>query len=315
MSPNKTRLSIVIPVFNEAGVLEQSHARVRAIVDRLPCRVDFCYVDDGSTDATAAGLKALARSDRRVRLLSLSRNYGHQIALTAGLDHVEGDLVVTIDGDGQHPPEIIPQMLDLFRQGYDVILAQRVERSQPASFKKWTSNLFYRLINAISGTYIPPGAADFRALSRRAVNALRAMPEYHRFLRGMVSYIGYPTVIVPYEQPERLGGASKYSLGKMVRLAMDAIFSFSLVPLYLGMSLGGLLFCLAAAQIAYLLVLWLTGRTSGLEPGWSSLMFIQLIIGGMLMLALGFIGIYVGYIFQEVKRRPIYLIKNGQPDE
>jgi dolichol-phosphate mannosyltransferase len=315
MSPKKLRLSIVIPVFNEAGVLEQSHARVRAVVDQLPCRVDFCYVDDGSGDDTAASLAELARRDRRVTALSLSRNYGHQIALTAGLDHVDGDLIVTMDGDGQHPPEIIPQMLDLFRQGYDVILAQRVERGQPVSFKKWTSNLFYRLINAISGTYIPPGAADYRALSRRAAHALRSMPEYHRFLRGMVSYIGFPTVIVPYEQPERISGASKYSLGKMVRLAMDAIFSFSLVPLYIGLSLGGVLFCLAAAQIAYVLAFWLAGRSSGLEPGWSSLMFIQLIIGGMLMVVLGFIGIYVGYIFQEVKRRPIYLVKNGGVDE
>jgi dolichol-phosphate mannosyltransferase len=187
-----------------------------------------------------------------------------------------------------------------------------VDEAGPASFKKWTSGLFYRLINAISGTHILPGAADYRALSRRAVEALKSMPEYHRFLRGMVAWIGYPTVILPYQPAERISGASKYSFGKMFRLAMDAIFSFSLVPLYIGLSLGGILLCMALLEMIYVLSFWVTGRTSGLAPGWSSLMFIILIVGGMLMVVLGFIGVYVGYIFQEVKRRPIYLVKDGK---
>jgi len=315
MSPKKLRVAIVIPVFNEADVIEQIHARIRAVVDKLPDTIHFYYVDDGSSDGTAAALVNLAKADRRVTALPLSRNFGHQAALTAGLEHAQGDVVIMMDGDGQHRPEMIPQMLDLVRQGYDIVQTQRMDEAEPASIKKWTSGLFYRLINSISGTRILPGAADYRALSRRAVDALTSMPEYHRFLRGMVAWIGYPTVILPYQPAERISGASKYSFGKMFRLAMDAIFSFSLVPLYIGLSLGGVLFCLAAAEMIYVLSFWVTGRTSGLAPGWSSLMFIILIVGGMLMVVLGFIGIYVGYIFQEVKRRPIYLLKGEQPDE
>jgi dolichol-phosphate mannosyltransferase len=250
-----------------------------------------------------------------VTLLRLSRNFGHQAALTAGMDASRADVVITLDGDGQHPPEMIPQMLGLIAQGYDIVQTQRMDAAQPASFKKWTSGFFYRLINIISGTQIVPGTADFRALTRPAVDALKAMPEYHRFLRGMVSWIGFSMVILPYQPAERIGGVSKYSLGKMFRLAMDAVFSFSLMPLYLGLSLGGVFFCLAAIEVVYVLSFWVSGRTSNLAPGWSSLMFMILIVGGILMALLGFVGVYVGYIFQEVKRRPIYLVKGEKNDE
>ena len=309
MSPNhkKQSVDLVIPVFNEAGVVEQTHARICAVIESLPYDFRFYYVDDGSTDDTPAILKAL--DDARVQILKLSRNFGHQAALTAGMDATQGDIVITMDGDGQHPPEMIPEMIALITQGYDVVQTQRADEAQPASFKKWTSGLFYRLINSISGTRVLPGAADFRALSRQAVDALKAMPEYHRFLRGMVSWIGFSVVILPYHPAERISGVSKYSLGKMFRLAMDAIFSFSLMPLYIGLSMGGLLLCLALAEMVYVLSFWVTGRTSNLAPGWSSLMFVILIVGGILMVLLGFIGVYVGYIFQEVKHRPVYLVK------
>lgn len=300
-------VDLVIPVFNEAGVVEQTHARIRAVIDSLPYTFTIYYVDDGSTDETLAALTSLG--DARVQVLELSRNFGHQAALTAGMDATHGDIVITMDGDGQHPPEMIPQMLDLVLQGYDVVQTQRMDEVKPASFKKWTSGLFYRLINAISGTRILPGTADFRAMSRQAVDAIKAMPEYHRFLRGMVAWIGLPTVILPYQPAERISGVSKYSLRKMFNLAMDAIFSFSLMPLYIGLSMGGFFLFLALAEMVYVLSFWVTGRTSNLAPGWSSLMFIILIVGGMLMVLLGFIGVYVGYIFQEVKHRPVYLVK------
>ena len=177
------------------------------------------------------------------------------------------------------------------------------------AFKRWTSGGFYQLLNLISGTHVMPGAADFRALSRQAVDALNSMPEYHRFLRGMISWMGYSSVILPYSEPRRLAGKSKYSFGKMLQLALDAVFSFSLAPLYVGLSLGGVLLCLAAVEMIYVLSFWITGRTSGLAPGWSSLMFVVLIVGGMLMVLLGFVGVYVGYIFQEVKRRPVFLAR------
>lgn len=291
-------------------MVEATHANLRRVVDELPYEFHFYYVDDGSTDGTAGSLDDLARRDPRVTSLSLSRNFGHQAALSAGMDAARGDVIITMDADGQHPPEKIPEMLQLIEQGYDIVQTQRMDEAQPVSFKKWTSSLFYRFINAISRTQVLPGAADFRALSRQAVDALKSMPEFHRFLRGMVAWIGFPTVILPYQPAERVSGTSKYSLAKMFRLAMDAIFSFSLVPLYIGLSLGALLLCLAALEMVYVLSFWFTNQTSNLAPGWSSLMFVILIVGGMLMVLLGFIGVYVGYIFQEVKRRPLYILKD-----
>jgi glycosyltransferase involved in cell wall biosynthesis len=312
MSPKRKKQSVdlVIPVFNEAGVVEQTHAHICTVIKDLPYDFTFYYVDDGSDDGTPDSLKSLG--DARVQVFELSRNFGHQAALTAGMDATKGDIVITMDGDGQHPPEMIAEMIRLVEQGYDVVQTQRIDEAQPASFKKWTSGSFYRLMNAISGTRILPGTADFRAMSRQAVDALKAMPEYHRFLRGMVSWIGFSTVILPYQPVERISGTSKYSFSKMFRLAMDAIFSFSLMPLYIGLSMGGLLLFLALLEMIYVLSFWVTGQTSNLAPGWSSLMFVILIVGGITMVLMGFIGVYVGYIFQEVKRRPVYLVKKGK---
>ncbi len=314
MSPRKSKISVdlVIPVYNEEAVVEQTYAEVCKVIDPLPYRFSMYYVDDGSEDGTVASLNALARQDKRVVVLELSRNFGHQAALTAGLDASQGDFVISMDADGQHPPEMIPQMTALFEQGYDIVQAQRIEEGAAFSFKQVTSSVFYALINAISGTQMIPGAADFRGMSRQAVDALKAMPEYHRFLRGMVSAIGYKSVILPYHETKRVAGRSKYSFGKMVRLAMDAIFSFSLIPLYLGLSAGGAFFCLAAAEMIYVYSFWLRGDTSALAPGWSSLMFVILIATGVLLIVLGFIGVYVGYIFQEVKRRPLYFLKKRE---
>lgn len=306
-----TLISIIIPVYNEAGVVEQTHVRLAQVLDALPYTFRIYYINDGSSDATSSSLAGLAASDSRIRILEFSRNFGHQAALTAGLDHAEGDLVISMDCDGQHPPEMLPEMIQLYAQGYDIIQAQRIEEDQSVSFKRVTSNAFYRLINQISGTRIEPGAADFRAMSRQAVDALKAMPEYHRFLRGMIAWIGYKSVILPYNEPKRLAGHSKYSLAKMLRLASDAIFSFSLMPLYIGLSVGGLFLILALAQIIYVLVIAITKPANVfIAPGWSSLMAILLIASGIIMILLGFIGVYVGYIFQQVKGRPVYLLKN-----
>jgi polyisoprenyl-phosphate glycosyltransferase len=314
MYPRKSKLKVdlVIPIFNEAGVVEQTHAQLCAVIDNLPHKFTIYYVDDGSTDDSVRSLNALAQKDRRIVVLELTRNFGHQAALTAGLDAARGDFVISMDADGQHPPEMILQMIGLFEQGYDIVQAQRIEEGNTFSFKQATSSAFYSLINAISGTQMVPGAADFRGMSRQAVDALKAMPEYHRFLRGMVSAIGYRSVILPYHETKRVAGGSKYSFGKMFRLAMDAIFSFSLIPLYLGLSAGGAFFCLAAVEMVYVYSFWFKGDTSTLAPGWSSLMFVILIASGVLLIVLGFIGVYVGYIFQEVKRRPVYFLKKRE---
>ena len=305
-------LSIVIPVYNEVDALPSLMSSLASALSESDLRYEVVFVDDGSTDGSVDLLRQATEDDDRLRALFFSRNFGHQAALTAGLDHSTGDIVITLDGDGQHPPEMIPQMIDLCKQGYDIVQAQRIEDGQVFSFKHATSSAFYKLINAVSGTHMEPGAADFRALNRQAVNALKSMPEYHRFLRGMISWMGYRSAILPYHETRRMAGRSKYSFGKMFRLAMDALFSFSLVPLYIGMTLGGVLLCLAAAQIIYVLSFWFTGRSSELVAGWSSLMSVTLVIGGMVMILLGFIGVYVGYIFQEVKKRPVYLLKKEE---
>ncbi len=307
--PEVALVSLVIPVYNETGVIETTHAKIVAALDGLPYDFLIYYVDDGSTDGTDAALAAIAAQDGRVRVLTLSRNFGHQAALTAGLDQAEGDIVISLDGDGQHPALMIPEMIDLVRQGYDIVQAQRIEEGDGLSFKKITSGAFYTLINKISGTRIQPGAADFRALSRQALDALKSMPEYHRFLRGMIAWMGFKSVVLPYHEEKRMAGRSKYSLAKMVRLASDAVFSFSLMPLYIGLSAGGVFIFLAAAQIIYVLFLWLTGQYDKIVPGWSSLMAVMLIASGIVMILLGFIGVYVGYIFQEVKHRPKYILK------
>lgn len=316
MSPKrKPKVDLVIPVFNEAGVIEKFYEQISAVLAELPAIIHIFFVNDGSTDGTADALHVIASSDKRVTVLTLSRNFGHQAALTAGLDASQGDFVISLDGDGQHPPEMIPQMLDLLTQGYDIVQGQRAEDTRSFSFKQITSLGFYALINRISGTQMVPGAADFRGMSRQAVDALKAMPEYHRFLRGMVSWLGYKSVILPYHETTRMAGKSKYSLGKMLRLAMDAIFSFSLMPLYVGLSAGVMFFCFAAIEMFYVLSFWIKGDTSTLAPGWSSLMFIILTVSGMIMVLLGFIGVYVGYIFHEVKNRPVYLIRRDEEHE
>jgi dolichol-phosphate mannosyltransferase len=314
--PSKKRkftVDLVIPVYNEAGVIEKIHERIRAAIDKLPHDFRFVYVDDGSSDGTAESLQSVKQADRRVTVLTLSRNFGHQAALTAGIDHAIGDIVISMDGDGQHPPELIPEMIALVGQGYDIVQGQRAAEARPSFFKKLTSDTFYRFINTISGTQMIPGAADFRAMNRQTVDALKAMPEYHRFLRGMITWMGFKSVILPYRQPPRVAGRSKYSLGKMFRLASDAVFSFSLIPLYIGLSSGLVFFALAAVQLSWVFWLSFTDNTEQVvAPGWSSLMGVLLIASGIIMILLGFIGVYVGYIFQEVKRRPVYLLKKGE---
>jgi len=312
---SKLKIDLVIPVYNEAEAIERTYADIRHVVDVLPYEFNFIYVDDGSSDGTVDTLRGIAANDPRVTLLQLSRNFGHQAALTAGMDASQGHMIISLDGDGQHPPDMLPKMIDLIQQGYDVVQAQRIEDERAMSFKKVTSNFFYWLINNISGTRVVQGAADFRALSRNALDGVRSMHEYHRFLRGMISWMGYNSIILPYHEPARIAGRSKYSLGKMLRLASDAIFSFSLAPLYIGLSSGLVFLFLAGGQMVYVLSFWLTGNTQNLEPGWSSLMGVLLIASGIIMILLGFIGVYVGYIFQEVKRRPIYLLKGNTPDD
>ena len=308
--PRRLVIDIVVPLYNEEPVVAEFHRRLMDVVTPLRREHDvrICYVDDGSSDRTGAELAELAAADADVTVLELSRNFGHQAALTAGLDRAGGDAVVTLDGDGQHPPELIPEMIALYRAGYEVVLTQRVVTDQPR-VKRWTSRAFYRVLSAIGETPLTAGSADYRLLSRRVLDALRGMREYHRFLRGMVAWAGYRTVVLPYTERPRIGGRPKYSWRGMSRLAADATFSFSLAPLKIALGLGLGFLLLAVAEVCYVLSFWLRGRQHELVPGWASLMFMLLIVGAALMIAVGLVGIYVGYIFQEVKRRPVYLVR------
>jgi polyisoprenyl-phosphate glycosyltransferase len=303
-------IDIVVPVYNEEQIVAEFHRQLMEVV--IPLRREYdvriCYVNDGSIDHTDSELTKLASDDSTVTIVELSRNFGHQAALTVGLDRAGGDAVVTLDGDGQHPPELIVEMIALYRAGYEVVLTQRVTTDQPR-WKRWTSRGFYRLLSAIGDTQITAGSADYRLLSRPVIAALREMREYHRFLRGMVAWTGYRTVVLPYVERARIGGRPKFSLRRMTRLAADATFSFSLVPLKIALGVGLGFLVLAAVEAFYVMSFWLTGRQHQLVPGWASLMFMMLIVGAALMIAVGLVGIYVGYIFQEVKRRPAYLVR------
>jgi polyisoprenyl-phosphate glycosyltransferase len=306
-------IDIIIPVFNEEAGVSAFHERLARALDDVNHLVRFLYVNDGSSDHTGPIIESLQNVDRRVIAVDLSRNFGHQSAIAAGLELSTADIVLMMDGDGQHPPELIPEMIQLFEAGYDIVQAQRIDSRGTASpFKRATSTAFYKLLNTLGETRIIDGAADFRLLSRGAVLALKQMPEYHRFYRGMVQWIGFRSVILPYTPAKRIAGKSKYSLRKMLRLAGDGIFSFSLAPLRLAVYLGAAFLLLLAAEMLYILAVFLRGESSALVPGWSSLMLVLTLSSGISMLLTGILGVYVGMIFQEVKRRPVYLIRDSR---
>jgi polyisoprenyl-phosphate glycosyltransferase len=307
-------VDLLIPVFNEGASLHGFHSRLTNAIAGLPQSFRFLYVNDGSSDDSKEVLEKLVAADPRVYAINLSRNFGHQAAISAGLDVCCADAVIMMDGDGEHPPTLISEMLRLFESGYDIVHTQRVDRDRKGIFlKKLTSRGFYWTINRLGETRIAEGSADFRLMSQEAVRALRQLPEYHRFYRGMVQWIGFRSVVLPFVPEERIAGKSKYSLKKMLRLAGDGMFSFSLAPLRLGLLLGAIFLFLTAAEIGYVLSFWIRHDTSSLVPGWSSLIVVITISGAFSMLLIGILGIYVGMIFQEVKRRPIYLVKGSIP--
>jgi dolichol-phosphate mannosyltransferase len=304
-------VGVVIPVYNEENALESFHGLLRSVIDPMPERFLIYYVNDGSTDCTAEKLVQLSASDPRVRVLTLVRNFGHQAALTAGLDAAEGDVVISMDGDGQHPPALIPKMLTLYQAGYEIVQTQRLDDERDSLFKRFSSKSFYWLIQKMSSTPIQSGTADFRLMSREAVDTLNNMREYHRFLRGMIPWMGFNTVILPFNPPERLVGKSKYTLKKMSKLAEDAVFSFSLLPVRIALICGILFFILALFEVVNVMLIYIQGKQYLLVPGWSSLMFFSLINSGLILVNIGIVGTYIAFILQEVKNRPIYILKKA----
>jgi glycosyltransferase involved in cell wall biosynthesis len=309
---SESRIAIVIPCYNEAAVVQRFYGELARALETVDVAWQVCFVDDGSTDGTLARLNELARAHPRVRVYSLSRNFGHQIALSAGLDVTRGSAVVMMDGDLQHPPSLLPAMIELWRGGADVVSGVREDMEDAGWFKRTTARAFYGLINRMSETEIVPGAADFCLLSSRAHAALCAMPERHRFLRGMVSWIGFNRSYVKFQAPKRPAGESKYTTFKMIALALDALFSFSAAPMRTATRLGLALLVPGIVYFVYILVRYFA--VNDFIRGWGSLICTLMIIGGIQLIFIGIIGEYLARIFEESKQRPLYFFKQVPDD-
>ncbi|HWR43775.1 glycosyltransferase family 2 protein [Sporomusa sp.] len=309
-------ISIVVPVYNEQDNIEVFYQEVCKYMETLPYIFELLFVDDGSSDSTIAIIDRLAQQDKRVRGLVLARNFGHQIALTCGLDFAEGDAVITMDGDMQHPPEMLPQLISSWEQGYEVVQTVRVNTEGVSLFKKVTSGMFYKVMNAMSNVQVAEGGSDFRLLDKKVVTSFRSFKEQARFIRGIISAIGYRQAQIEFVAPKRYAGTSKFSLKKMVQFAVDGITSYSKLPLriafYLGLLFGSFSFALM------LHVLYIKIFTADAIPGWATTSASILMLGGLQLVGLGIIGEYIGRIFEEVKRRPLYWLRddlNGSSQE
>ncbi len=305
------RIAIVVPVHDEASVLDAFHARLGPVLDGLEETASVLYVDDGSTDDSAGIIAGLAREDPRVGLLALSRNFGKEAAITAGLDHAAGDAVIILDADLQDPPELIPQLVDRWRAGFDVVYGQRTDRRADSWVKRTTAELFYRLMQRTGRVRIPSQAGDYRLLSRRAVDAIVSLREHHRFMKGLYAWVGYPQTAVPYTREARAGGESKWTYWRLWNLALEGITSFTAAPLkiasYIGLATAGGAFVYGLVIIARTLIM---GRD---VPGYASIMVAVLFLGGIQLMALGTIGEYLGRTFNEVKGRPLYFVDTFDP--
>jgi len=306
-------LSIVVPLYNEEANVEALYQRLKAVVDSMGVSYQFVFINDGSRDRTLALVHELSRRDRHVCYIDLSRNFGHQIAVTAGLDNCTGAAVVIIDADLQDPPELIPQLYAKLLTGYEVVYAKRLSRPGENAAKLMTAKMFYRTLASITNVSIPVDTGDFRIISRKVVEALKLMPEQNKFLRGQISWIGFRQTYVEYDRAQRAGGETGYTYSKMLRLALDGITAFSDFPLKLA-SLSGFI----VSGIAFMVMLYtLYARfiTHDYQPGWASLMVSILFLGGVQLIAIGIIGEYIGRLSANVRQRPLYLVAdtNMQP--
>ncbi|CAH0220569.1 glycosyltransferase family 2 protein [Priestia megaterium] len=301
------KYSIVVPVYNEEEVIHETYRRLTEVMRSTKEAYELLFVNDGSRDRTAEIIKEYSEQDPAVVLLDFARNFGHQIAITAGMDYARGEAVVVIDADLQDPPELILEMIEKWKQGFDVVYAKRTKRKGETYFKKQTAAMFYRFLRAMTDIDIPLDTGDFRLLDRKVCNQMNSIQEKNRFVRGLVSWVGFKQTAVEYERDERLAGESKYPLKKMLKLSMDGITSFSYKPLklasYAGVTLSGIGF------IYLLVVLYLKLFTDSTITGWSSLIVIQLFFSGIILIILGMIGEYIGRIYDETKNRPLYIVR------
>jgi polyisoprenyl-phosphate glycosyltransferase len=303
--PYPSRLSLVIPAYNEEEVLPLLRTELNRFAAELPCQLEMIVVNDGSRDRTLLQLSEWAKEDPRLKVIGLSRNFGHQIAATAGLDFAAGDAVVLIDADLQDPLPVIHEMIAQYRAGYDVVYGQRVQREGETVFKRVTAWAFYRLMRWLVYPDLPADTGDFRLISRRCLNGLKTMRELHRFLRGMVCWIGFPQCAVRYERSKRAAGATKYPLHKMLSLSWTAATSFSTLPLRFSGYLGVVVGILGVEEATRALVAHWHGET---VQGWTSLMVVTCVVGSAILMSFGILGDYIGKLYEQAKDRPLYLV-------
>ncbi len=304
---NAPRYSILVPAHNEEAVLYECHRRLKEVMDTTRERYELIFIDDGSRDRTLEMLHELAASDPNVKVVSFSRNFGHQIAISAGMDHASGDAVIVIDADLQDPPSVILEMIAKWKEGYDVVYGRRGERQGETAFKKATAFLFYRLLRSMTDVDIPQDVGDFRLIDRKVCDVMARIRERNRFVRGIISWIGFRQTAVSYVREKRFAGETKYPISKMLRFALDAIFGFSYRPLKLASYLGLLTSLAGFAYAGYALYLkYFTSRT---VQGWTSIIALNLVFNGIVLLILGIMGEYIGRIYDESKGRPFYVIR------
>ena len=303
---NSVTLSIIVPIYNEEQVIPELYRRLTGVMDEIGVSWELVCVNDGSRDRSVEMLLDLHRADPRVKLIDFSRNFGHQIAITAGLDYAQGDAVVIIDADLQDPPEVIAEMLARWREGYEVVYAVRADRQGESFFKLLTANAFYRLLRSITDVNIPLDAGDFRLMDRQVVLTMRTLRENHRFMRGLSSWVGYKQIGVEYQRAERFAGETKYPLRKMLRLTMDAITSFSYVPLRMATWFGFTLAIVSLVGVLITVGLRLSGNNA--FYGQATTLVAVLLLGGIQLIFLGILGEYLGRIYDEVKERPLYIV-------
>ena len=306
-------ISIVVPVYNEEDNIEHFYGAICDVMAPLPYDFELVFVDDGSRDRSREILHGLELKDSRVQPIFLARNSGHQLALTCGLDHADGDAVIMMDGDMQHPPQLIPTMLEKWKHGYEVVQTIRKTTEGVSPLKKLTSYYYYKFLNMISSVHIQEGGSDFRLMDHKVVVAFRRYREHARFIRGMVGAMGYQQIQLEFVAPKRFAGVSKFSPRKMLNLALDGILAYSTVPLRLGLY-GGFI-CGILSFLLFLHVLFTKYVFNDAVPGWATITACILFFGGMQLITLGIIGEYIGRIFEEVKQRPLYLIARGKPKD
>ena len=303
------KISVVVPMYYEEEVANECYTRLKNVLEKIEnYNYEIIFVNDGSKDKTLEILKEIAKENKNVKIISFSRNFGHQCAVTAGLRYVTGDAIVIIDADLQDPPELIPEMIKLWEEGNEVIYGKRKSREGESRFKLLTASMFYKTLNALSDVEIPKDTGDFRLVDRKVVEVINSLPEHNKFLRGLFSWVGFKQKAYEYERKERYAGKTKYPLKKMLKLAQDGIFSFSIKPLKIVGAMGILSVIISIMLFVYA-VLSYAFDWNNLVPGWTSLMVTMTFIGGMILISLWMIGEYIGRIYDETKRRPEYIIE------